>query len=98
MAALMTGYCSNSDKVALYIADCRRQDIEVLPPDINESEINFTVVDEKRIRFGLAAVKNVGTGAIESILAPAGQALSARCATFRRGLTGVSATARPWRA
>lgn len=69
MAALMTGYCSNSDKVALYIDDCRRQDIEVLPPDINESEINFTVVDEKRIRFGLAAVKNVGTGAIESILA-----------------------------
>lgn len=69
MAALMTGYCSNSEKVALYIADCRRQGIEVLPPDINESEINFTVVDENRIRFGLAAVKNVGTGAIESILA-----------------------------
>jgi len=68
MAALMTGYCSNSEKVALYIADCRRQGIEVLPPDINESEINFTVVDENRIRFGLAAVKNVGTGAIESIL------------------------------
>ncbi len=68
MAALMTGYCGNSDKVALYISDCRRQDIEVLPPDINESEINFTVVDEKRIRFGLAAVKNVGTGGIESIL------------------------------
>ena len=69
MAALMTGYCGNSDKVALYISDCRRQDVEVLPPDINESEINFTVVDEKKIRFGLAAVKNVGTGAIESILA-----------------------------
>ncbi|NLA12494.1 MAG: DNA polymerase III subunit alpha [Firmicutes bacterium] len=68
MAALMTGYCNNSDKVASYIADCRRQGIEVLPPDINESEINFTVVDDKRIRFGLAAVKNVGTGAIESIL------------------------------
>jgi DNA polymerase-3 subunit alpha len=68
MAALMTGYCNNSDKVALYIADCRRQGIEVLPPDINESETNFTVADEKRIRFGLAAVKNVGAGAIESIL------------------------------
>ena len=68
MAALMTGYCSNSDKTALYIADCRRQGIEVLPPDINESETNFTVADKKRIRFGLAAVKNVGAGAIESIL------------------------------
>lgn len=68
MAALMTGYCGNSDKVALYIEDCRRQDIEVLPPDINESEINFTVVSDRRIRFGLAAVKNVGAGAIESIL------------------------------
>ncbi len=68
MAALMTGYCGNSDKVALYIEGCRRQDIEVLPPDINESEINFTVVSDRRIRFGLAAVKNVGAGAIESIL------------------------------
>ncbi|HPU01663.1 MAG: DNA polymerase III subunit alpha [Firmicutes bacterium] len=68
MASLMTGYCSNSDKVALYIDDCRRQGIEVLPPDINESEINFTVIDDHHIRFGLAAVKNVGIGAIESIL------------------------------
>ncbi len=68
MAALMTTYYANSDKVALYIADCRRMGIEVLPPDINESEIHFTVVSEKRIRFGLAAVKNVGIGAIESII------------------------------
>ncbi|MEW5783844.1 MAG: DNA polymerase III subunit alpha [Bacillota bacterium] len=69
MAALMTGYCANSDKVALYIADCRHQGIQVLPPDINESETNFTVVSGGRIRFGLAAVKNVGLGAIDSILA-----------------------------
>lgn len=69
MAALMTGYCANSDKVALYIADCRRQGIEVLPPDINESEQNFTVVGPQRIRFGLMAVKNIGLGAIESIIA-----------------------------
>ncbi|NLY39711.1 MAG: DNA polymerase III subunit alpha [Firmicutes bacterium] len=69
MAAQMTVYYANSDKVALYIADCRRQGIEVLPPDINESETNFTVVAGNRIRFGLSAVKNVGLGAIESILA-----------------------------
>jgi len=68
MAALMTVYYSNSDKVALYIADCRRMGIEVLPPDINESETHFTVVSENRIRFGLAAVKNVGLGAIDSII------------------------------
>ncbi len=67
MAALMTVYYSNSDKVALYIADCGRMEIEVLPPDINESETHFTVVGENRIRFGLAAVKNVGLGAIDSI-------------------------------
>lgn len=68
MAAIMTVYCANSDKVALYINDCRRLGIEILPPDINESETNFTVVSENRIRFGLAAVKNVGLGAIESIV------------------------------
>ncbi len=68
MAALMTVYCSNSDKVALYIADCKRMGIELLPPDINESETHFTPIGENRIRFGLAAVKNVGEGAIESIV------------------------------
>ncbi len=68
MAALMTVYYSSSDKVALYLSDCRRRGIEVLPPDINESEEHFTVVSEKRIRFGLSAVKNVGLGAIESII------------------------------
>ena len=68
MAALMTIYYSNSDKVALYIADCRRMGIEVIPPDINESETHFTVVAEMKIRFGLAAVKNIGLGAIESII------------------------------
>jgi DNA polymerase III subunit alpha len=68
MSAIMTIYYANSDKVALFIADCRRMGIEVLPPDINESEEHFTVVSENRIRFGLAAVKNVGLGAIDSII------------------------------
>ena len=68
MAALLTGVMSSSEKVALYIADCRRQGIEILPPDVNESDVNFTVVGEKRIRFGLAAVKNVGRTAIETII------------------------------
>jgi len=68
MAALLTGVMSTSEKVALYIASCKRMGIEVLPPDVNESDTNFTVVGENRIRFGLAAVKNVGRGAIETII------------------------------
>jgi DNA polymerase-3 subunit alpha len=68
MAALLTGVMSSSEKIALYIADCRRQGIEILPPDVNESDVNFTAVGHNRIRFGLAAVKNVGKGAIETIM------------------------------
>lgn len=68
MAALITVSYSNSDKVALYIAECKKMGIDVLPPDINESDTDFTVVSDKRIRFGLSAVKNVGLGAIQSIV------------------------------
>lgn len=68
MAALLTGVISSSEKVSLYIADCRRQGIRILPPDVNESEVKFSVVGEKRIRFGLEAIKNVGRGAIETII------------------------------
>ena len=67
MAAILTSEMNFTEKVVKYIAECRNQDIEILPPDINQSDMNFTVVDGK-IRFGLAAVKNVGQGAIESIL------------------------------
>lgn len=67
MAALLTGVMSDSKKVSAYIDNCRRQGIEILPPDVNESFANFTVVGDK-IRFGLAAVKNVGVNAIESII------------------------------
>ncbi|MBS4021426.1 MAG: DNA polymerase III subunit alpha [Dethiobacter sp.] len=73
MAALMTGVMSNTDKVAAYIADSKRAGIEVLSPHINQSEANFAVSAEKSIRFGLAAVKNVGQGAIESILQARGK-------------------------
>ncbi len=66
MAALLTSVRDNTDKVAAYVEECRRMKIEVLPPDVNESERDFTVVGGK-IRFGLAAVKNVGAGAVEVI-------------------------------
>jgi DNA polymerase-3 subunit alpha len=67
MAALMTSVMGVSAKVAGYIQYARRNNIEVLPPDVNESAYGFTVVDG-RIRFGLAAVKNVGRPAIEAII------------------------------
>ncbi len=66
-AALITSIMGNSKKVAEYIQHCRNIGIEVLPPDVNESSVSFTVKGN-RIRFGLAAVKNVGINAILSII------------------------------
>jgi DNA polymerase-3 subunit alpha len=68
MAALMSSERGDTDKVIKNLAECRERDIEVLPPDINESRSDFTVIDGK-IRFGLAAVKNVGEKAVEVMLA-----------------------------
>jgi DNA polymerase-3 subunit alpha len=67
MAALLSSEMGNSDKILRYLGECRDKKIEVLPPDVNESYQDFTVVGGK-IRFGLAAVKNVGLAAIQSIL------------------------------
>ena len=67
MAALLTCDMDSTDKVVKNISDCRGQGIEVLPPDINSSGLSFTVVGTS-MRFGLGAVKNVGSGAIEAIL------------------------------
>ncbi|MFN8651432.1 MAG: DNA polymerase III subunit alpha [Gemmatimonadales bacterium] len=69
MAALLSSEIGSTDKVVQYINEARELGIEVLPPDVNESGFKFTVTGEKRIRFGLGAVRNVGRGAIESILA-----------------------------
>jgi DNA polymerase-3 subunit alpha len=67
IAALLTTESGNHDKLARYIGHCRQLGVEVLPPDVNQSERDFTVVEEG-VRFGLAGIKNVGDGAIESIL------------------------------
>ena len=71
-AALLTIEAQNTDKVALYLGECRDRGIPVLPPDINESELRFTVTPEG-VRFGLTAIKNVGEGAIEAMLAARAQ-------------------------
>ena len=67
MAALLTSEKDNRDKIIKHISACKEMNINVLPPDINESERDFTVSGDK-IRFGLAAIKNVGLAAIDSII------------------------------
>jgi len=67
MAAHLTSVRDNSDKVAVDVEECRRMKLEVLPPDVNESRESFTVVGDK-LRFGLAAVKNVGLAAVNEML------------------------------
>jgi DNA polymerase III subunit alpha len=68
-AALLTIEAANTDKLALYLGECRDRGIPVLPPDLNDSQLRFTVEPGKGVRFGLTAIKNVGEGAIESLLA-----------------------------
>ena len=67
MAALMTSVMDNTTKIAQYIHDCKKRNIKILPPDVNKSFASFTVEDNK-IRFGLAAVKNVGVNMIEAMV------------------------------
>lgn len=69
MAALMTSDYDDTDRLAIEITECKNMGIQVLPPDVNESFLEFAVVpDKKQIRFGLNAIKNVGTAAVEEIL------------------------------
>lgn len=67
MAALLTSVLDNSTKVAEYIAECREIGIKLLPPDVNESDANFTVSGEN-LRFGLVAIKGIGWGAINNLV------------------------------
>ncbi len=67
MAALLTSVLDSSSKVAEYIAECKNMGIRLLPPDINESDADFTVVGEN-IRFGLVAVKGIGRGFIQELM------------------------------
>ncbi len=76
MAALMTSDYDDTDRLAIEINECQKMGIPVLSPDVNESFLEFAVVPDKEnpdnrkapIRFGMAAIKNVGTGAVEEIL------------------------------
>ena len=74
MNALLTAESNDIEKISQAVNECRRMKIKVLPPDINESDVGFKIVDDreslnkKAIRFGLSAIKNVGKAAIEAIL------------------------------
>ena len=67
MAALVSSVMNTKDKVPFYVNQCNEMGIDVLPPDVNESVVGFTVVEGK-IRFGMNAVKGVGVGAIEAVM------------------------------
>lgn len=67
MAATLNSFVGNSDKISYYVQECKQEGIEVLPPDVNESDVRFTVVNGK-IRFGMAAVKNVGESAVRELI------------------------------
>lgn len=68
MAALLSADADNTDRIILEINECNDMGIPVLPPSINESFLNFTVVDSKTIRFGLGAIKGLGSATIEEVL------------------------------
>jgi DNA polymerase-3 subunit alpha len=68
MTALLTSERDNTDKIVEYVNEAERMGIEILPPDINESDGFFKVEGENKIRYGLLAIKNVGRGAVESLI------------------------------
>jgi DNA polymerase-3 subunit alpha len=93
MCALLTSERDNTDKIVEYVNESNHMGIKVLPPDINESDALFKVVDNKTIRFGLLAVKNVGSGAVESIIQARGQGRFTPLETIgRRQKANVSLT------
>jgi DNA polymerase-3 subunit alpha len=94
MTALLTAEANDKDKVSAAVNECRRMKIKVLPPDINESDVEFTIVDDKgslegkAIRFGLSAIKNVGEAAISAILSVRKEGKFESFATFLSRVDG----------
>jgi len=69
MASLMSADSGNTEKISVHVAECERMGINVLPPSVNESFTDFTVVNDSTIRFGLESIKNFGKGAAEAVIA-----------------------------
>ncbi|WP_336214868.1 DNA polymerase III subunit alpha [Nonomuraea sp. LPB2021202275-12-8] len=68
MAALLTSVGDDKDKAGVYLAECRKMGIQVLPPDVNDSELDFVAVGDTQVRFGMGAVRNVGENVVEAIV------------------------------
>lgn len=68
MTVLMNSEQKNIDKLKILLEEAKKMEIDVLPPDINESKARFTIVDKNKIRFGLTAIKNVGANVVEKIV------------------------------
>ena len=68
MTALMSADSDNTDRIVIEIGECEQMGIKVLPPDVNESRSNFTVVEDGKIRFGLSAIKGLGAGSVRKII------------------------------
>jgi DNA polymerase-3 subunit alpha len=68
-AALLTIEAQNTDKLAVYLAECRERGVPILPPDIDQSQLNFSVERDKGVRFGLTAIKGLGESAVNAIVA-----------------------------
>ena len=68
MAALLSSFLDDTSKISAYIAECAKINIKILPPDVNHSDIAFTVSDDGSVRFGLLAIKNIGRNLITAII------------------------------
>ncbi|MFJ8850005.1 DNA polymerase III subunit alpha [Streptomyces sp. NPDC102437] len=68
MSGVLTSVRDDKDKMALYLNECRRMGVKVFPPDVNESDADFTPQGDDQIRFGLTAVRNVGQNVVDSII------------------------------
>lgn len=97
MAALMTSDQGDTDRLAIEMTECRHMGIDVLSPDVNESYLEFAVVPGKRqIRFGMAAVKGVGVGAVEAIIAARDEARFASVDDFASRIPGAKVNKKSW--
>ena len=68
MASVLTADSGDTDSIAVFVAECERMGLDVLPPDVNESDSSFTVAGNKTIRFGLTTIKNFGEGISEAVM------------------------------
>ena len=87
MTALMSADADNTDRIVIEIGECEQMGIQVLPPDVNESRSNFTVVEDGNIRFGLSAIKGLGEGSVRKIIEAREACLTGRQAPLSAGQT-----------